>query len=127
MADPIRFKDVLGVVTSIKQFVFPDGQAAAAHVPHGTDGNPLFTGDKPGLTQERSAQGATPMTVGGAAVAAGRLLFVNCEAAGNVSVTFVDNSTLIVPVSPGPQFLPLAVTKINATGTTATATYANLS
>lgn len=70
-------------------------------------------------------QGAVAMTVG-TVYAAGRSLAVNASVAGNVSVTFPDASTLVFPVVVGFQTFPFAVTEVNSSGTTATATYANL-
>lgn len=69
--------------------------------------------------------GVTPLTVGTPATA-GRSLAINCTVAGNVSMTFSDASTLTIPVSVGLTILPFAITTINASGTTATATYTNL-
>jgi hypothetical protein len=62
------------------------------------------------------------MTVG-TTYAPGRSLWINCTVAGNVAVTFFDGSTLIFAVSVGPSMLPFAVTEVNSSGTTATATY----
>jgi hypothetical protein len=58
-----------------------------------------------------------------ASVTAGRGLGVIATAAGNVIVGFADASTITVPVASGYQQFPFAVTKLMATGTTATATY----
>lgn len=78
------------------------------------------------IVSEPSVYGAVAMTVGAAAIKEGRQLFVNCSVPGNVAVTFADTSTLVTPVSVGANIFPWAVTKINTSGTTATATYANL-
>lgn len=56
----------------------------------------------------------------------GRLLAINASAAGNVSVTFSDGSTYTFPVAAGLTLVPFSVTKVNTSGTTATATYANI-
>ena len=56
----------------------------------------------------------------------GRSIRINCTVAGNVSLTLPDGSIEIIPVSVGYQTFPFAVTQINVSGTTATATYANL-
>lgn len=66
--------------------------------------------------------GVKAMTVG-TTYAPGRSLWINCTVAGNVAVTFFDGSTLIFAVSVGPSMLPFAVTEVNSSGTTATATY----
>jgi hypothetical protein len=43
-----------------------------------------------------------------------------------VKVAFFDGSTLVIPVNVGITILPFAVTEIVSSGTTATATYAQL-
>lgn len=73
---------------------------------------------------EASISGAVAMTVG-TTYAAGRQLAINCTVAGNVSITFTDTSVYVFPVNPGFSAFPFAVTAVNASGTTATATYAN--
>ena len=75
--------------------------------------------------REDSVQGSVALTVG-TIYAAARQLFINCTVAGNVSVTFTDASTLVIPVVVGITTLSWAVTAVNTSGTTATATYANL-
>ena len=55
----------------------------------------------------------------------GRWLRVVCTNAGNVSVVLADDSEDILPVTTGLTYLPLAVKRVNTTGTTATATFAN--
>lgn len=70
-------------------------------------------------------QGVVAMTVG-TTYAVGRSVEINCTVAGNVSVTFPDASVLVFPVAVGFQTYPFAVTAINSSGTTATATYGNL-
>lgn len=67
--------------------------------------------------------GATAMLVGDPAVAAGRQFGIFCTVAGNVTVKFLDASTLTIPVLPSTIMLPWAV--IQVTAATATATYAN--
>jgi len=74
---------------------------------------------------ERSITGVQAITVGTAYPEA-RQLLINCTVAGNVSVTFTDSTTLVIPVIAGLTILPWAVTAVNTSGTTATATYANL-
>ena len=74
---------------------------------------------------ERPFYGATALTVGTAATA-GRALRISCTAAGNVSVTYSDASTDTFPVNVGLSIIPGEFTTVNTSGTTATATYANL-
>jgi hypothetical protein len=75
--------------------------------------------------QDASFAGAVAMTVG-TTYAPQRAIGANCSVAGNMSVTFVDASTLAVPVQVGFQTFPFAVTAVNTGGTTATCTYVNL-
>jgi hypothetical protein len=60
-------------------------------------------------------------------VTAGRLFAINCSVAGNLKVKFAGGYTFVFPVSPGLTMLPWQVVQVFVTGTTATATYANLS
>lgn len=55
----------------------------------------------------------------------GEYFAVNCTVAGNVSVE-MPGGTFVIAVATGHSFFPLAVHRVNSTGTTATATYANL-
>lgn len=64
----------------------------------------------------------TPITTGG-----GRELAVVCTVAGNVKVGLPDGTTFTFPVAVGLTRLPLKVCFVFVTGTTATATYTNLS
>ena len=78
---------------------------------------------------ERSVQGAVPLTPSDNAannVAPGRMLAVSCTAAGVVSVVYPDGSAHLIPVAVGYARFPDAVVRVNQTGTTATAAYANL-
>ena len=69
---------------------------------------------------------ATPMTVG-TVYAAGRGVMINCTVAGNVSVQ-LSSGSIVIPVNVGVNTLDnYAVTGINSSGTTATATYQLLS
>jgi len=74
--------------------------------------------------QSNAVPGVIPLIVGVTATA-GRSLAVNCTVAGNVSVTFSDAPSSTYPVSVGLNVFPFAVTKVNTSGTTATATYEN--
>jgi hypothetical protein len=76
-------------------------------------------------SQSSPFQGAVPMTVG-TAYTARRSVGASCTVPGNVSMAFVDASTIVVPVSVGWQTFPFAVTQINSSGTTATCAYTNL-
>jgi hypothetical protein len=69
--------------------------------------------------------GVVAMTVG-TTYPAGKSLYVNCTASGNVKVLFYDGSMLTFPVNVGITILPFAVTQVVSSGTTATATYAEL-
>lgn len=77
------------------------------------------------VVAEPSISSITALVVGTAAKE-GRQLQIVCTVAGNVAVTFPDGSINTIPVGAGLTTLPWAVVKINTSGTTATATYANL-
>ncbi len=58
------------------------------------------------------------ITVGGQYVAPGRSVGVNCTSAGNVTFTMQSGTTITVPVVPGWQTFPFAVTGVTVfTGT----------
>ena len=57
---------------------------------------------------------------------AGRALRLNCSASGNVSLALLDGSSETYVAAAGYQVIPLAVTKVNSAGTTATCTYGSL-
>lgn len=79
-------------------------------------------------TQEPSiTKSVRTFAAGDADGAVGRYLRVTCTAAGNVVVKFADASTETVAVSVGYNLYPFAAVAVNTSGTTATATYANLS
>lgn len=59
-------------------------------------------------------------------VAPGRQIAINCTVAGDVKLGFADGSTLIIPVSVGLTVLSWAIMQVFVTGTSATASYANL-
>ena len=103
------------------------GQASSAGKLDTLHGDLTKTGGLPTADANGAAfQGEVAMTVGGPAVAAGRSLKVVCTAAGGVSVTYVDGTTGVWPVVVGTQTLPIAVTAVNTSGTTATAAFSNL-
>lgn len=60
------------------------------------------------------------------AVSAGRQFAIICSSAGNVKVGFSGGGTLTIPVAVGLTLLPWQITQVFVTGTTATATFANL-
>ncbi len=70
--------------------------------------------------------GEVSLTVGVAGAAVGRSLKAVCTVAGNVAVTYFDGSTGTWAVALGTQTLPIAITEVNSSGTTATCTYFNL-
>jgi hypothetical protein len=88
-------------------------------------GTPLQAGGTVNDAQSAPCPGVVAMTVG-TTYAAQRQLGVLCTTAGNVSMTFIDGSTLVLPVYVGWQTFFYCVTTINASGTTATAAYYNL-
>ena len=56
---------------------------------------------------------------------AGRVFIVNCTVAGNVNATLAGGMQHVIPVAVGYSVFPYKVTTVVASGTTATATYAN--
>lgn len=60
------------------------------------------------------------------AYAPGVYFCVNCTVAGDVSVDMAGGGTVVFRFELGQSFLRLAVSRVNVTGTTATATYYNL-
>ena len=86
------------------------------------------------ITAEQAIQATAGAISGNAAitpndsstVSVGRQFLIACTVAGNVKVAFSDSSTLTIPVAVGLSILPWAVIQVFVTGTTATATYANL-
>jgi hypothetical protein len=76
------------------------------------------------MVREDSIQGVRLITPG-VPIQVGRQFLINCTAAGNVSVNFTDGSTFIWPVAQGVTVYTWAVTGVNVSGTTATATYYN--
>lgn len=70
---------------------------------------------------------AVALTAGGAADSAGRSVEMLVTVSGNVSLQMSGSPHVIsVAASPYTQTFPYAITAINSSGTTATATYANL-
>jgi hypothetical protein len=70
--------------------------------------------------------GVIPMPALDTVYTTGRYFAVNCSGAGNVSVTYSDGTTDTFPVAAGVlTVLRAAITKVNSSGTTATATYEN--
>lgn len=70
---------------------------------------------------------AVTLTAGGSSDSVGRSVEMLVTVAGNVSLQIASGAHIIsVAASPYTQTFPYAVTAINSSGTTATATYANL-
>ena len=79
-----------------------------------------------GEFEQRPVSAVVALTVGAAsAVAPGRSFAAIITTGGNVSVLLTGGQTRIYPVVPGLNVLPLSVTKVNTTGTTASGTYEN--
>lgn len=72
------------------------------------------------------ARGAAALLANDTAAPIGHLFAVSCTVAGNVAVTMLDGSTHVIAVAVGYTTFPYAVRKVNSSGTTATATYANM-
>jgi hypothetical protein len=95
----------------------------------GTGAGTIIAALKALVGAERSIQGAVPLNPSDNAannVPPGRMLAIACTAAGNITVVYPDGSTHVIPVSVGYARFPDAVVRVNQTGTTATASYANL-
>lgn len=75
------------------------------------------------IAAEQALTGVLPIAVGGSAIAAGRMWSANITVAGNVTITYADESSHVVPVVTGYQRFPDSITGISAS--TATGTYAN--
>lgn len=104
------------------------GRCVTPTVLYDADGNAYAASGSGGSTSDPNNApfaGVVAMTVG-TSYAAQRSIGANCTAAGNMSVTFSDASTLVVPVQVGFQTFPFAVTAVNTSDTTATCTYVNL-
>jgi hypothetical protein len=116
------------------QFFNSSGQQIAVE---DTDGkrfpvNATFDQTTPGTTngvQETSITSASAaLTASNSATfTVGRYLAIVCTVAGNVKIGFTGGSSITIPVVVGLTLLPWAVNQIYVTGTTATATYQNLS
>lgn len=79
--------------------------------------------------EERGIQRSVTMTASDAAsavIAPGTLFRITCTVAGNVTVLLEDGTTEVIAAALGYFTLPYRVVRVNSTGTTATATYANL-
>ena len=76
-------------------------------------------------TPDRPNFGSVDFSVG-TTYAPTQSLMVKCTVAGNVAVTMADGSVLVIPVPTGLTQLDLSISKVNTSGTTATATYAGL-
>lgn len=78
--------------------------------------------------RENGVTGAVAMTVG-TSYAASDGIMINCTVSGNVVLTLYNGSQITIPVvaNPMPYILPFSVSSVATSGTTATATYYNLS
>jgi hypothetical protein len=72
------------------------------------------------------ARGAKALTANDTEGPMGHLFAVKCTVAGDVSLTLQDGSTHVIGVVVGYSTFPYCVRKVNSSGTTATATYANM-
>lgn len=77
------------------------------------------------LQYEIPYQGGIAMVVGTAQTAQ-RAVRVCCTVAGNVAVTYTNGLIMILPINTGVSDITGAITTINTSGTTATATYFNM-
>ena len=79
------------------------------------------------MADDSPIKGAVAITASNSTITpVGRLFVVNCTVAGNVTVRLRDATTHVIAVDVGYFAYPYAVIGVNTTGTTATATYANL-
>lgn len=115
------------------QHVIVDSQTAASGGPTLANQQLTLTADQAiqantasDATNNAAFQGEVTLTVGTADTVARRSLKANCTAAGNVAVTYADGSAGVWPVAIGIQTLPIAITTVTSSNTTATCTYANL-
>lgn len=94
----------------------------------GTATTTMSSGDRASLDNASqvytTAAGYTPSD--STTTTAGRAIAVVATVAGNVSVLMGGGGTFVFPVPVGLTILPLGVTRVNVTGTTATATYTKL-
>jgi hypothetical protein len=77
-------------------------------------------------TNSAAFLGEVTLVVGTEDIAPRRSLKAVCTSPGNVSVTYADASIGVWPVVVGVQTLPVSITTVNSSGTTASCTYANL-
>ncbi len=102
--------------------------APAAYVPQtaiafaAPEGSALVSANSPLPISEPSYVSATAIVVD-TPFAPPRAVAVIAQAAGNVAFRFADASTLTVPVSEGLSILPFAAARIQASGTTAAASF----
>lgn len=83
---------------------------------YGNPVNVVAGGDSFGNALVVTPSNTVALTPGAAA------LWVNVTVAGNISVVMLGGQTVAIPVPVGVTLLPFAVTQVNSTGTTATAT-----
>lgn len=78
----------------------------------------MFTADL--VEQGLSLTNSVTVTIGQVAEP-GRHIQLNCTAVGNVSLTLLDGSMVVIPLlTVGYYLLPYSATMVNAAGTTAT-------
>ncbi len=76
--------------------------------------------EEPGIRDTKA------LTAGGLPVAPGAMFRINCTVAGNVVVTLESGVDETIAAVVGYLVLPYRVIAVKSSGTTATATYANL-
>jgi hypothetical protein len=104
----------------------PAGFVPAAGVSFsGAGGTTVVDFDNPLPIAERSFRGAVTITPG-TDQPPRRGIAIVCTSSGTVRLRLADGSELPVPVSTGLTILPFQVSTVVPTGTTATASYANL-
>lgn len=117
-----------GTTNAVAIITGQNGVAGGAGAVSATVQRVTLASNDPLVAAESPVSGATAITPSDTVgVTAGRGILINCTVAGNVKVRFSDTSTITIPVTVGLIILPWAITLVFVTGTTATATYANLS
>ena len=86
----------------------------------GTTANPLVVTSPPGQGQSVSDPNNAPYSSAGApfatgtTVAAGRAIYLNCPAAGTVTMTLSVGGSIAYPVTAGASVLPFSVVQVSA-------------
>jgi hypothetical protein len=89
------------------------------------DGSAFYEAGSGGGGGGSNAYAAAAAVTVGTPFTAANGIAINCTAPGNVSLQLA-GGPLVIPVYPGFTLLPFAATQVNSSGTTATATYANV-